>query len=196
VGDPFTSVAVAAIYRRVWIAWATTNGRTRIKAFDVGRAPDYAVTPGPTVTLPDTGQFQGNIKLGASGNKVVVAYDANSHTFARVSTDGGVSFGPRRRLLVGIFGGDLSTGPHSAAIRGGRAVVHAAEFGGFKDLSTDSHRFTSTNDGATWNRVRRYSDGARMGDISVVNGRARLVEAWDQRTSQAARQRLWFHRET
>lgn len=192
--DAITSVALAASGTRAWLARQTVNDRIRVKAFDVGPSPDFAVTPRPTVTLPDAGTSTGWIEMTAVGSKLVIAYGIESSTFVRVSTDGGASFGPRERLLHGIFGGDLHTTPLSADIRGSRVVVHAAELGGFKDLETIAYRFESADLGASWSGVRRYSDGLRMGAFTVLGGGTRLVEAWDRSTSNLDRKPVRFHR--
>lgn len=190
--DGFTPVALAASGSHAWLAWHTTDRRIRIKPFDVGPGPDFTVTPRPAVTLPDSGSSSGGIGLGAAGSRVVIAYGLNGHTFARVSTDWGASFGPRERLLTGFEDG--LTSAVSADIRGSRAVVHAVETGGFIDPAIRAHRFQSTNDGASWNGVLRDSDGIRMGAFTADGG-TRLVEAWDQSASNNDPQRLRFHRE-
>jgi hypothetical protein len=195
VAGTYTSVALAATATRAWLAWQTADGLVRIKPYTIGSGPDYPVTPGAAVTLPDTGTPTGRIVLGASGSRVVIGYGMNAHTFARVSTDSGMSFGPRRRLLEGILGGDYETTAVSADIRGARAVVHAAGLGGFKDYDVEAYRFTSTNVGASWSGERRFSDGFRMGALSVLGGDTRLVEAWDQVASTATQKWIRFHRE-
>ena len=193
--DGFTGVAVAATGRRAWLAWATTGGRIRVQAFDVGRGPSYPVTPRLAMTLPDQGTPTGGIVLAAAGRRVLLAYGLEGHVYARVSTDGGASFGPRRRLLEGCFGCDYDTTTLAADIAGSRMVVHAAGLGGFKDLVIEAYRFVSTSDGASWDRKRRGSEGYRMGAFSVIGGERRLVEAWDEDASTRARKRIRFHRE-
>jgi hypothetical protein len=188
--DAFTSVAVAAVGDRVWLAWETTSHRIRIMPFDVGPGPDFPVTPRAAMTLPDMGEPTGNIALGARGSRLLIAYAVNADTFARLSTNRGARFGPRRKLLDGIFGGDLFTNPVSADVRGGRAVVHAAELGGLEDLVTIAHRFRSSDDGMSWSDAERDSDGFRMGAFT-----RRLVEAWDRSTSDAGPKRIRFHRQ-
>ena len=190
-----TSVALAAAGNRVWLAWETANSRIRIKPFDVGPAPDFAVTARPAVTLSDSGRTTGSVAIGAAGQRLLVAYGIDTDTFARLSTDRAASFGPRRKLLDGIDGGDLITTAMSADVRGDRAVVHAAELGGLEELVTIAHRFRSSDDGMSWSDAQRDSDGFRMGALSAVPGATRLVEAWDRSTSDADPKRIRFHRQ-
>ena len=63
------------------------------------------------------------------------------------------------------------------------------------EFSTNMYRYRSFDGGRSWGRVRRYTDGARMGAFSVRDGAARLVEAWDQSDSSKPRKWLRFHRE-
>jgi hypothetical protein len=192
--DAFGSLAVAGTGNRAWLAWTSAAARIKIRTFHVGRGPDFPVTDGATLTLPDIGDLSGAIALAAHEQRVLIAYVLNGDTYARISTDGGSSFGPRRKLLDGVFGGDLFTNPLSADVRGTRAVVHASELGGFKDLDATAYRFRSSDDGATWTGVRRYSDGDRLGAFTVEGGQPKLVEAWDQWASTADPQRIRFHR--
>lgn len=184
------SSALAANRKHAWLAWQTEKGPVRVKGFDVGPGPDFEVTPRRTVTLPDRGGSSGGVAIGAWGSKVVIAYGKNGGTFARVSTDGGRTFGPREKLLNGIPG-DVSTAPLSADIRGSRAVVHAGSY--IYPPETVAWRFETTNDGASWKRVVGHSNGDRIGAFTVVGGETRLVETWDH--SDDDPQRIRFHRE-
>jgi hypothetical protein len=191
----FSSVAVAGVRDRIWATWVTLTGRIRIVAFDIGPAPGYAVTRALSLTLPEAGQNAFRPTLGAAGSRVIIAYSVESGTYARVSTDGGSTFGPRRRLLRGEIA-DVSWLAFDADIRGRRAVVHAGFSGGMEgEFSTDMYRYRSFDDGRSWSRVRRSSDGVRMGAFSVRDGAVRLVEAWDQSTSSKPRKWLRFQRE-
>ena len=194
-GSESSSVALAAVRDRVWVTWVSpARRRIRVRAFDIGPAPDYAVTPALSLSLPEVGQNAFRSTLGAAGSRVIIAYSVESGAYTRTSTDGGATFGPRRRLLRGRLA-DVSWSAHAADTRGRRAVVHAGMSGGMEgEFSTVMYRYRSF-DGRSWSRVRRYTDGARMGAFSVTDGAARLVEAWDQSASSKPRKWLRFHRE-
>lgn len=145
--EGFASSALAANRKHAWLAWQTAERRIRVKAFDVGPGPEFKVTPGSAVTLPDSGSGSGRIALGAWGSKLVVAYGQNGDTFVRVSTDGGRTFGPREKLLSGLGGKEVTTAV-SADIRGSRAVVRV-DRGQYGTPDPRPFRFESTNDGAS-----------------------------------------------
>lgn len=93
-----SQIAVAATRGHAYAAWVRSN-KLRIKRFDVEADPDALVTEHPTVVLPEDVFPTGSMHLAAAGDKVVLVYASYAHTYVRVSTDNGATFGPRHRLL-------------------------------------------------------------------------------------------------
>ena len=149
------------------------------------------------MVLPDVGSMC-CIELAASGQTVLIAYHLATEqimTVARVSTDGGSTFGPRRRLIRGGCAGcDGGTAPMSADVIGTRLVVHADSSG---IGGGETYRFESTDDGASWTKAADTIDSPWMGAFTIRGGEVSLVESWGEGGfhSPPDGRRLWFHRE-
>lgn len=188
-------IAVAATKRHAYAAWVRSN-QLRIKRFDVGSDPDSLVTAHPTVVLPEDVFPTGSMHVAAAGSKVVLVYASYAHTYVRVSTDHGATFGPRERLLEGLFASEYGTDGTSLDLRGTQIVVHGSiAFADGPSITVEQHRFVSTNLGASWSETALGHQGTRMGGYTMVGGSTRIVESWDKPYADAINQKVRFRRQ-
>ncbi len=192
----FSEVAVAGTADRAYAAWVRDN-RLRIKRFEIGPGPDSLVTTFPTLVLGEDIQPTGEMHMTAWGSNVALVYASFADTFVRVSTDGGQSFGPRERLLDGLYATEFGTGGTSLDLRGSKILVHGIVVNGGNpfDVQVDQFRFRSSNLGSTWSGTQLGEQGRRMGVHTVVVGDVREVEAWDETFTDAMNQRIRFRRQ-
>lgn len=190
-----SEVAVAGTGSRAYAAWVRSN-RLRVKSFMVGPGPDYPITPFPTLVLGEDIEPSGEIVMAAHGMDVVVAYSTFADTYVRISTDGGGSFGPRHKLLDGLWNSEFGTEPRSVDLRNARIELYGATIAAaFPGVNVEQFRFRSTDLGESWDEIPQGDQGFRMGALSVVSGDPKLVEAWDEPYADVVQQRLRFHRQ-
>lgn len=190
-----SQIAVAATNGHAYAAWVRSN-QLRIKRFDVPADPDALMTEHPTVVLPEDVFPTGSMHLAAAGDKLVLVYASYAHTYVRVSTDNGATFGPRHRLLEGLFGSEYGTDGTSLDLRGSQIVVHGSiAFATGPDITVDQHRFVSTNLGGSWSETSLGHQGVRMGGYTLVGGSTRIVESWDKPYADAINQKVRFRRQ-
>ncbi|MBA2275289.1 MAG: hypothetical protein H0W00_01135 [Chloroflexi bacterium] len=190
-----SQIAVAATKQHAYAAWVRSN-QLRIKRFDVGPGPDPLVTPQPTVVLPEDVFPTGSMHLAAAGSNVVLVYASYAHTYVRVSTDHGATFGPRERLLEGLFASEYGTDGTSVDLKGSRIVIYGIIVnGGGKSLVVDQYQFVSADLGSSWTETPLGSQGVRMGGYAKVGRQNRIVEAWDKLYADAIPEKMRFRRQ-
>ena len=158
-GSLSRGLAVAATADRVYVAWFRGNA-LKVRRYRIGSGSNHQLTHLGTSTITDQGGS--TPRIGADGARVAVAYGGGD-VRARVSTNRGGSWGPRRTLAQGAF--ELFNEPGSVDIRGSRIIVAlTAESVGFSTSWIER----STNDGQSWSEVPgvvtpERQDGGRAG---------------------------------
>jgi hypothetical protein len=130
-------------------------------------------------------------RLGADGDRVAIAYGGGD-VRARVSTDRGASWRPRRTLATGAF--EIVNYPGSVDIRGSRIIVAlTSESVGFGTSWVER----SINAGQSWSEVpgSTRQNGKMVGALAAPGGVTKVVEAWDQSISFPELQRVRFRRQ-
>jgi hypothetical protein len=189
-------LSIAATASRIHVAWFAGD-QLKLKRFDVGPGPDFDVTPLATQTLA-TLPYGMTPRLGADGDRVVLAYMNRADLVARVSTDGGASFGPVRKLVDAPFPSEVGAWPSNADVKGSRLIVSGTIAGGIDELVGEGFVYRSTNDGASWSRVpgSTKAGGTAVAAYVRKGANARIVEAWDQWIDDPAVERVRFARES
>jgi hypothetical protein len=118
-------------------------------------------------------------KVGARGNRLVVAYSDGGQLRARVSSNDGVQFA-QPEVLVSSGRVRTPSRAQSATIAGDRIVVEA---NASKAGEYTPQRIQSNNGGQTWNARVFGNVGARVGALWSAEGATHLVEAWQNNSS-------------
>ncbi|MCC6946065.1 MAG: hypothetical protein IT335_15925, partial [Thermomicrobiales bacterium] len=181
----------------VHVAWFDEEN-VRLRHFEVGPAPHRDLDGVPTPILPDMPDGM-TPELGVGGDRLVFAYMNQADLRARVSTNGGVSWGPERTLENMPFPGEVGAYPTSADVIGTRIVVGGTIVGGiFDDLSGEGFLRRTTNNGSTWARVANttIADGQVVGAYRGTAANPLLVMAWDTWIADPATDKLRFRRQS
>ena len=191
-------LAIAATNDRVYVTWFAA-GAQHLKRFDVAAGPHAMLSARPTQLLSDHG-YQFTPKIAADGSRVVIAWTDHADLVARVSTNGGTAWGPRRILEDMPFPSEVGSWPTNADIDGSRIIVGGGIVGGStpQDFSGEGFVDRSLNDGAGWARVpgTRHADGRALGAYVRIGGVPRVAVTWDQWVANPLVERLRFGRQS
>lgn len=147
-----SSLAVAGVAGMAYAVYQKSDGDLYFRRWSIGPGPDFTVTPHAEQEIaPGTpGNEASYAVIDAAGDKVAVSWFKCKGIFARVSDDGGQTWGPIRKLVdhVGCEG-DFIAVQSSIAIRGDRIALayHAAGFfSGEVRLIRTTNNFASFSD--------------------------------------------------
>jgi hypothetical protein len=164
----------------VFVAWAAQNGDIVGRHAEAGGG---GIALGPQVTIADgTPAVPATFPvIGSSGQRIVVAWE-RCDIRARVSTNGGTSWGPVRKLTnLGCDAVDVGVLPESVAVSGERIAIAytIAGLGG-----GDVRLVRSSNDLVTRSNVHLSGlmNGVLLG-YTRVGGSTRLAVAYDPGTA-------------
>lgn len=147
--DAGVTPAIAAGGGYLHVTWRTGTS-IKYKRYKVGAAPNYLLTPKPTVTIELT-TGQDAPRIAVDGRRVVVAWQRKRSVVTRVSTDKGASFGKRHTALAG---GSTASGKvawlNSVDVLGSTIVVGGAVTTG---ITGAGRVVRSTNGGSSWSPV-------------------------------------------
>jgi hypothetical protein len=181
------AVSVDATAGRAVVGWVSPGEGARITRLSVGAAPGYPVTSRPAQSLAPGG-FAPLVAL--DGPRVAAGYTAGNDAWIRLSSDGGATFGPARKLAENgrdEEGGELSAGFASLDVRGSRAVatimvqwppvpvyhrLRTSDFGGHWSVAELGIH-------ARWDGFLATPDGTRIGEISMRTGWWDEPQRWD-----------------
>ena len=179
---PF-GVALAAAADMAYALFSDEDGKLRLQRWSIGAGPDHALTAhAAEVVTPGQPNTEGSTPvIAADGDNVVIAWHRCAGTYARVSADGGATWGKVKRIVH--FGCDAivegGTAPNSLAIHGDRiALVYAA--GGIPNFQANylvqTSNWFSTTQEEELGRHQNHNVG-----FLTVGGRVRLGDAFDKR---------------
>jgi len=162
----------------VLVAWAAPSGDI------VGRlaTPTAGITLGSSFVIGNGSptHIASFPRIGSSGSKIVVAWE-RCDVRARVSRNGGATWGPDRRLTaIGCDVADVFVFPWSVGVRGTRIAI-AYAIGG---LGGGEERLVQSTDYLFHRTNRRLAgelDGVAVG-YTEVDGKTRLAAAYDSGT--------------
>ncbi len=196
-GSMQKGLALAGSGDDLHLAWFDEE-EVRLRHWSIGAGPDHDLFGVPTPVLPDM-EYGQTPELGVDGDRLVFAYMNRADLRARVSTDGGVSWGPERILENMPFPGEVGAYPTSADVMGTRYLVAGTIVGGiFDDLSGEGFLRRSKNAGGTWKRVpgTTVANGQVVGAYRGSAGNPLLVQAWDRWIADPATDKLRFRRQS
>jgi hypothetical protein len=174
-----TGLQLAGSGDTAYAAFIRSDSTLRVKRWFVGPGPGYALTTEPaTIVGPGTSNRPAyDPYIDADGDMVAVTWAKCSHTVARVSADGGDTWGPRR--IVERFGcnvADAFSSPQAMHIRGSRSAL-TFNISGIPNASND-YLARSPNG---FNTVRKSLLGEhethQVGFV-VVNGHVKLADVF------------------
>lgn len=123
--------------------------------------------------------------MAAHASRVVIAYSDSFNTYTRVSTDTGVTFGPRHVLWPQPTDGNSAVYPMTVDTRSGVVLVEAKRIRGDDVASGDldsfaARGFTSTDDGIGWSATSTHTHADQSGALFGPKGAMQVAEAWDR----------------
>ncbi len=190
-------LAMAATNDRIIVAWFDGD-LLKVKRFNVGGGFNAPITPLATNTLATLPSGFGP-ELAIAGDRAVLAYTNKADLVARVSTNGGDSWGPIRTLLDVPFPSEVAAYASNADVQGTKIIV-AGQVVGLSDPGLAGEGFVDRtgNNGSSWAFVpgTTRDDGNSVAGYTVAGGAAKVVQAWDEWISDPAVDDLRFHRQT
>lgn len=166
-----------------YAVFARSDGKLRVKRWSIGAAPGFPVTPHPTQIIGSGTPTDSadEAVIFAAGDRVAVAWLRCDAILARVSDDGGQTWGPERTLVEhAACGGDYIALPRSISISGDRIVMAYLAFsffgGGITGLIKTRNDFATFRDEAI---AEVPHDEQLIGFVSAGGG-TKLAAAFDR----------------
>jgi hypothetical protein len=172
-------LSVAATADRAYVVWAR-GADVRLKSFSIADDLPATVTPHPAVTILESPRAS-DLTLGASGDRVVLAYRAANDARVRISDDRGQTFGPRIVYIDGPSeASELLAFPTSVDIRGGRILLGGGEQCCILGNNVTATSHFSPDGGVSWTSRSHSIHGMQLAALVSSGGGPRYLETWDQ----------------
>jgi hypothetical protein len=178
-GSVSRGLAIATSSSRVYVTWFQGNA-LKLRRYSIGSAPNYSLHALGTSTIA-TLRYGNSAKLGADGDRVILAYMDKADLKVRRSTDRGVSFGSARTLVDEPFPSEVGAAPMTVAVKGSRVAIGVVEV---NEMSGRGMGFLSANGGSSYAQQSTHTGGTTGAGLVKVNGSYQYAEAWDQQFSQ------------
>jgi hypothetical protein len=167
--------ATATTVSAVWNASGlpSASGSIQLRRGRIGGAPNHVVTWGAARTV-GRGSYPA---IAVDGSRLGVFYVRQTDVFVRLSSNGGATFGPERRILDGDETGQPGQPRFwnvDAAIAGSRVV--AVSKGLVRGGADVFWRATSNNAGTGWSTVSE-AGGSQVAFVGTTSA-PRICEAW------------------
>ena len=120
-------------------------------------------------------------KIGADGDRVILAYMDKADLKVRRSTDKGVSFGSAKTLVNEPFPSEVGAAPTTVAVKGSKVAIGVVEV---NEMSGRGMGYLSTNGGSSYTKQSTHAGGTTVAGLVKVGGSYQYAEAWDQQFSQ------------
>jgi hypothetical protein len=180
--DEGLGLALAATDNAAYAAFGHDDGRVRVKRWNVGPGPDFNVSGEPAdIVSPGTRRDPAySPHIDVDGGTVAVAFGRCSGTYARVSADGGDTWGPVRNIRhLGCEGVvDGGSNPESIAVSGDRIALVVLDFG---IPNFEASSLVRTRNGFATSREEDLGDGSHMVGFLMHNGEVKLGDAFSKR---------------
>jgi hypothetical protein len=177
-GTPSRGLAIATSSTRVYVAWFEGHA-LKLRRFAIGGSASHTLTNLGTTTIA-TLPYGNTPKIGADGDRVVLAYSDRADLKVRRSTDRGGSFGSAVTLRDEPFPSEIGALPTTVSVRGSRVAIGALEIGGIDALVGRGLGYRSTDGGGTYDRVSSHLSGRIVAGLVKAGTSYRFAEAWDQ----------------
>jgi hypothetical protein len=177
MGSPGRNLSVAATADRVYVAWFDGSA-LKLRRFRIGSTSAHTLTSLGTTSL---GTVSGGTtpKLGADGDRVVIAYTQGADLKVRRSTNQGVSFGSARTVRDLPDASEVGALATSVTVKGSKVALGVNDIGGIETLSGTGRGYKSTDGGASFSRITTHTGGRVLTTLVTVGGSARWAEVWD-----------------
>lgn len=176
-GTPGRGLSVAATADRVYVAWFSGN-TLKLRRYRIGSTSARTLTALGTTTV---GTFRGGTtpRIGADGDRVVLAYTHGADLKVRRSTNKGVSFSSARTVRNLPDASEVGAIATGVTVKGKRVALGVIDVGGLETLSGTGRGYKSTNGGASFTRLTTHSGGSVLTTFVRVGSSDRWAELWD-----------------
>jgi hypothetical protein len=183
-------LSVASTASRVYVAWFHGDD-LRVRRFSIGSSGHHALTSLDTRTIATLAHGT-DPRIGADGDRVVIAYMDKADLKVRRSGDKGVSFGSAKTLLNEPYPSEVAARPTTVAVQGSRVAIGALET---SESTGTGIGFLSTNGGSSYSQQVGHGGGRVLAGLVTVSGNIKYAEAWDQSIAAPSKPKLFFHRQ-
>ncbi len=192
-GTVSRGLAIATSATRVYVAWF--QGRDlKLRRFSIGTTGSHSLTSLGTTTIASL-RYGYTPRIGADGDRVILAYMDRADLKVRRSGNRGTSFGSAQTLRDEPFPSEIGAYPTTVAVKGSRVAIGAVEIGGIEALVGKGLGYLSTNGGSSYTKVSMHSGGRTVAGLVKIGSGYRYAEAWDQSISQPDPQSVRYRRQ-
>ena len=180
------SITVTA--NRVYVTWFRGNA-LKLARFSISSDHRLHLIGTKTIATLTNAVYP---RVGADGDRVIVAYTDDYALKVRRSSNTGASFGSAKTLLSVGTSGFAGVFPVTVTVRGSKVVI-----GGMLSAELDGKGlgYRSTDGGSSYQLLSRRSSGRIVAGLVKVGSSYRYAEAWDQSISQPDPQTVRFRRQ-